>query len=409
MTTAMGTGHDPAAGDRIVVVGASVAGVRAVQSLRARGCSDEIVLLDREAAPPYDKPALSKDLLTGGLDEPVVLASPAQLRQLAVDYRPGCEAVGLDLARRHVGLRGGASVPFGRLIIATGSRPVRLPGLEGVQGVHYLRTRADAVALRAAFADRPRVAVVGGGFIGGEVASSARRLGLEVTVVEAAERILARLMPPEVSEAVLRLHHDHGVEVRCGHAVRGHLGGGRVEALELDDGSVVPADVVVVGIGTVPDTAWLAGSGLDIADGVRCGPDLAAEGADGVYVAGDAARWGNDRLGGHERVEHWTAACEQAAVVARNLTEPGSSVPYVCDGYVWSDQHGVRIQHIGRSAPGLRVEAVPGSDGNGMLYRYLDGEGAAGATAVGAARDFLALRRGLAARQRDASEAVRTR
>lgn len=376
----------------VVVVGASVAGVRVVQALRAGGHQDGIVLVDAETTAPYDKPALSKDVLTGVMPAPQTLVTPARLAELDVDYRPGCAAIGLDLAARVVDLSDSDPISFAQLVVATGSQPRRLAGLDGVEGVQYLRTRADALALHAAFSAGPRVVVVGGGFIGGEVASSARALGLDVTIIEAAPRMLSRLMPTAVSQALHELHEDHGVTVQYGQSVRSWHGNGRLEALELDDGQIVPADVVVVGVGTAPTTGWLAGSGLDLTDGISCGTDLSANGTYGVYVAGDAARWPEDS-GRLVRTEHWTGAREQASVVAHNLLHPASPRSYRSAGYVWSDQHGVKIQHVGRSGTDLPARVVPTSDGTGQLFQHLLDGRVVGATAFDAPRDLLTVRR----------------
>ncbi|MFJ8815167.1 NAD(P)/FAD-dependent oxidoreductase [Amycolatopsis thermoflava] len=324
----------------------------------------------------------------------------ADLGGLAVDHRPGLAATGLDLAARQL-LTGSGPIPFGRLVIATGSRPRRLPALEGRAGVHYLRTRADAAALREEFTRRPRVVVVGGGFVGGEVASSARALGLDVTIVEAAPRLLARLMPAEVSDRVARLHRDHGVRVRCGRTVTGRRG---PDGVELDDGTVLRADVVVAGIGTVPATEWLAGSGLVLDDGVRCGPDLSAEGAEGVWAVGDCARWFDVASRRPVRLEHWTSAREQAAFVAGAITGDGAATAFTTTGYVWSDQHGVRIQHAGRCGTST-TPTVPA--GGGQLFLHHDGDELVGATAFDAPRALLALRRRLASTAAPITERTR--
>ncbi|MGI6872028.1 NAD(P)/FAD-dependent oxidoreductase [Amycolatopsis sp. 3B14] len=384
-----------------VVVGGSVAGVRTVQALRARGYEEDIVLVDQEPGPPYDKPALSKEILTGAAAQPPALAD---LGGLAVDHRPGLAATGLDLAARRL-VTGSGSIPFGRLVIATGSRPRRLPALDSWAGVHYLRTRADAASLRAEFTGRPRVVVVGGGFVGGEVASSARALGLDVTIVEAAPRLLARLMPPEVSDRVARLHRDHGVHVRCGRTVTGCRGRDRVEAVELDDGTRLDADVVVAGIGTTPATRWLTGSGLVLDDGVRCGPDLSAHGADGVWAIGDCARWFDVVRRRPVRMEHWTAAREQASFVAGVIVGDAPAAAFSTTGYVWSDQHGVRIQHVGRVDAATTTSSIP--TGGGQLFLHHDGDELVGATAFDAPRDLLAFRRRVASAAAPLTERTR--
>jgi len=379
----------------VVVVGASVAGVRVAQALRAGGLAGGITLVDRESAPPYDKPALSKAVLTGAHVAPPVLATAEALASIEVDYRPGQQAVGLDLGRRAVRIQGHPDLAFGTLVIATGSRARRLAFLEDLAGVHYLRTRSDALRLRADLVPGSRLVVIGGGFIGAEVASSARKLDVQATIVEASARMLGRLMPAAVGDVLSALHADNGVQVRCGRTVQGYRGRGRIEALLLDDGTAVPADVVVVGVGVVPDTDWLVGSGLHVEDGVRCGPDLSAEGADAVYAAGDAASWLSARRGCHERAEHWTSAREQAEVVAHNILHPDDTTCYDAVAYAWSEQHGVRIQHVGTSGPDLVVRRVETTNGRGAMFHHLDHGEVVAATALDAPRDLLAQRQRL--------------
>jgi 3-phenylpropionate/trans-cinnamate dioxygenase ferredoxin reductase component len=381
-------------GGPIVIVGASVAGVRAAQALRSRGNERPVVLVDAEPGLPYDKPALSKSSLTTGEQPPLLLTAEA-IDELRLDHRPETVATGLDVADRVLHTSAGP-VGFEDLVIATGSRPRRLTALEGPRNVHYVRTRCDALRLRAALADKPRVVVVGGGFIGGEVAASARELGLEVEIVEAAPRILARLMPARVSTAISQLHADHGVVIRCGRSVVGHSGSPALEAVALDDGTSMAAGLVVVGIGTEPATEWLDRSGLVLADGVVCGPDLQALGAPGVWVAGDAARISRPGTGATDRAEHWTSAREQAAVVARNITraDPTGRAHHRAVNYVWSDQYGVRIQHVGRVGTDLD-EDTPTT--GGRLFVHREGATIVGATALDAPAEILRLRRQLTA------------
>ena len=381
----------------VTVVGASVAGVRCVQALRGKGFDGRIVLLDGETRLPYDKPALSKQVLDGvRADSAPGLVDEAELAGLAVDYRPGSAAIGLDLARRRVLVGGAAPLPYTDLVIATGSAPRRMPPLDGFPGVHDLRTLDDALALRDALGGGPRVAVVGGGFIGAEVAAGARARGLAVTIIEAAPRMASRVLPPAAGDRLERLHREHGVRVRCGVGVAGVRGGSRIESVELADGTAIAADVVVVGIGTLPATGWLAGSGLTLDDGVLCDAYLRAVGADDVRVIGDVARWLNPRYGHVMRTEHWTGAREQAALVGAALA---GGPERVCDlvPYVWSDQHGTHIQHVGESpAPGDAVGASP-QDGGGEVFEYRRSGRLVGATGFDAQRAILGLRRELAA------------
>jgi NADPH-dependent 2,4-dienoyl-CoA reductase/sulfur reductase-like enzyme len=211
--------------------------------------------------------------------------------------------------------------------------------------VHTLRTVDDAAAIAGALDRGPRVVVVGAGFIGSEVAASARSRGLEVTVVEALPVPLVRAVGERMGTACAALHRDHGTDLRCGVGVRALEGRGRVERVVLSDGSALQADLVVVGIGVRPATGWLEGSGLAVDDGLLCGSTLRA--APGVFAAGDIVRWPNPTFDGPMRVEHWTNAAEQGAVAARNLLAGKGARPFDSVPYFWSDQYGVRIQLVG--------------------------------------------------------------
>ncbi len=318
-------------------------------ALRDAGFGGEIVLIGEEPHQPYDRPPLSKQLLRGSAEaEELRLPGVARLRECDVRLRTSCAAVALDLDARQVELEGGERLGFDGLIIATGSRPRRLPGQAEAAGIHMLRTIDDAIGLRAGLLEARRVGVVGAGFIGLEVASEARALGAEVTVVDLAPHPLARVFGPEVGTRVRRLHERHGVEFRCGAAIAAiAVSDGRAEGIELEGGEL-EADLIVIGIGTTPATEWLRSSHLTRADGVLCDAELRA--APGVYAVGDVARWEHP-LFGSIRVEHWTAAGEHARVAAANLAaelggeggfRAADSVPYF-----WSDQHGVKLQLAG--------------------------------------------------------------
>jgi NADPH-dependent 2,4-dienoyl-CoA reductase/sulfur reductase-like enzyme len=348
--------------ERIVVVGASLAGLRTVQALRARGYDGVVTLVGEEDRPPYDRPPLSKQVLAGvkGPDD-VALVTAEKLDGLDVDLRLGTRATELDLHAREVGLLGGERVGFDAAVIATGAAPRELPGTADVAGIHLLRTLDDALAIRVAMEDHPRVVVVGAGFIGSEVAATARGRGLDVTVVEVLPVPLAHALGPRLGALCAGLHRDHGVDLRCGVTVTGFEGTDRVEAVALSDGSRVDADLVVVGIGVRPATDWLAGSGLEVGDGVVCDPTLRAVGAPSVFAAGDVARWHHALYGEQVRVEHWTNAAEQARAVAVNLLAgEGAGTPFAAVPYVWSDQYDRKIQVVGRCRPDDDVEVVLG-------------------------------------------------
>jgi 3-phenylpropionate/trans-cinnamate dioxygenase ferredoxin reductase subunit len=228
-----------------------------------------------------------------------------------------------------------------------------------------LRTLDDALSIRAALDGGARVAVVGAGFIGAEVAATCRGRGLDVSLIETLPAPLARVLPPALGERMAALHRDHGVRLSCGVPVAGLEGRGRVERVRLADGSAVEADCVVVGIGVVPETAWLGGSGLALEDGVLCDERCAAS-APGVVAAGDVARWHNPRFGERMRLEHWTNATEMAEAAAARLLagESGAAAylePYAPVPYFWSDQYGVKVQLAGRAGPGDEMHVVDGS------------------------------------------------
>jgi NADPH-dependent 2,4-dienoyl-CoA reductase/sulfur reductase-like enzyme len=344
----------------LVVAGGSLAGLRTVEALRRGGFAGRVTVLGAEPELPYDRPPLSKEVLAGKWDPTrVALRGAESYAELDVDWRLGTAATGLDLAGRAV-LAGAERVPFDALVIATGAAPRRLPG-PSPAGVHVLRTLADCLAIRDALDAGARVAVVGAGFIGGEVAATARGRGLEVTLIEALPVPLERQLGAAMGAEVAALQRDCGVEVRLGVGVAGFEGGARVSGVRLADGSLVPADVVVVGIGVSPATDWLAGSGLALEDGVLCDERCRAS-APGVYAAGDVARWRNPRYGEAMRVEHWTHATEQAdAVAAAILAGEGPCEPFAPVPYFWSDQHGVKIQLAGRVRPGDELHVVDGA------------------------------------------------
>lgn len=346
--------------DSVVVVGAGLAGTRAAEALRRERFTGTVTLVGEEVHPPYDRPPLSKQFLAGTWDR-TRISLRLEVEELDVDLRLGRRAERLDLPERRVVLDGGDELPFDGLVIATGARPKTFPG-DHPDNVFVLRTIDDALALKGAIESepRPRVVVIGGGFIGSEVAATCKGLGVEVAIIEALHLPLLRVLGPELGAICADLHRSNGVELKLGHGVAGLVGDTTVEGVELTDGSLVPADVVVVGIGVMPNTEWLEGSGLDINDGVVLDRTCAAEGADGVVAAGDIARWYNTLFAREMRVEHWTNASEQADhAVATLLRGRERAEEFTPIPYFWSDQYDTKIQMVG--IPGEEVVIAEGS------------------------------------------------
>ncbi|TDC68530.1 NAD(P)/FAD-dependent oxidoreductase [Actinomadura sp. GC306] len=374
--------------DEVVVVGASVAGVTLARTLRSGGFSGRILLVDREAEEPYDKPPLSK----GRPAEPVRLLTRAEAGELGLELLLGAEATGVDTAARRLTLSDGRRIGYGTLVIATGvrARPSPWTGPR----VHVLRTLADARALHAALARGGDLVVVGAGFIGAEVASTAVGQGCRVTLVDPLPNPPARVVGPRVGERIRSWHEKAGVDLRLGRVVQAldHLPGGI--RVRLDDGEVLHADHVLVGIGAEVDVAWLAGSGLHLEDGIACDRHGRALGADHVFAAGDVARWADADGGAGRRIEHWNSAQEQARCIAATLLDPGRPRSPEAVPMVWSDQHGRTIQVLGAVDPGAEPRLV--EDGDRLLALWDDGERVTGAVSLGWPRGALAARRAIA-------------
>jgi 3-phenylpropionate/trans-cinnamate dioxygenase ferredoxin reductase subunit len=349
--------------NRIVIVGASLGGLRAAQALRRLGYQEELVAIGDEERRPYDRPPLSKEVLAGKWDVSRLNLMRDEDAALGVAWRLGVRAAGLDLARREVALAGGERVAWDALVVATGSAARRIPNTPSLAGIHVLRTLDDALALRAELERGPRVAVIGAGFIGMEVAATCRARGLEVSVVEALPAPLERGLGRELGAYVGEIHRERGVDLRCGVGVARFLGEGRVAGLELVDGKRIAADVVVVGIGSAPNTSWLAGSGLELADGVLCDAACRATRARNVVAVGDVARWPNALFDGDSmRIEHWTNATEQADHAAGALLAGDADVaPFAPVPFVWSDQYDCKLQIAGAIRPGDESRLVDGS------------------------------------------------
>jgi len=336
----------------VVIVGGGLAGQRCAETLRRRGFDGPVRILCAETEPPYDRPPLSKAVLAGTVEEDATgFRSPEWYEEHGVELLLGARAERLEPEARRVVLAGGEELSYGRLLIATGGAPRRLPSLEGFENVHYLRSLDDARRLRAGLAGGARLAIVGAGFIGQEVAATALGLGAEVTMIEALETPLAPILGAELGRWFADLHRGEGVRLLTGAIVERAQGGDRVERLLLADGTAVECDLVLVGIGTVPATAWLEGSGLGAA-----GVDVDAAGRTGlpdVFAAGDASIPFDHRFGAHARTEHWDAAAWQGAAAAKAMLGEDPGPPPLPS--FWSDQYGIRVQCVGHPHHGETV------------------------------------------------------
>lgn len=356
------TQHSPMR--RVVIVGASLAGLSAAKGLRQAGYDGAITILGAEAERPYKRPPLSKQLLVG--QEPPGGRWLKDEPELRLDFRLGEPAVGLDLAAREVECAGGARLEFDGLVIATGAEPINPWRDSGLSGIHVLRTMADSAAVAAGLDQARSAAVVGAGFIGAETAAAARKRGVPATLIDALETPHAQVLGPLFGTACLRLHEDNGAALRMGAAVVGMEADDRSQAVagvRLESGEVIEADLVVVGIGVRPATGWLDGSGIALQDGVLCDAtctalDSAGQPIEGVVAAGDVARWLNPLFGQVMRVEHWDNASAQGRAAGRRLM--GVSEPYALVPYFWSDQYDSKIQVVGAGRPDDDIQVAEG-------------------------------------------------
>jgi NADPH-dependent 2,4-dienoyl-CoA reductase/sulfur reductase-like enzyme len=378
----------------LVIVGASLAGLRAAQAARREGYEGPITLFGDESHLPYDRPPLSKAYLSGD-GQPDFYATPDELASEDIRLRLSTRVMELDGEAREIVLDGGERVPFDRLIIATGATPRRLPLAPALDGVVTLRTLDDALVIRERLRQGLHVVVVGAGFIGSEIASSAHERGATVTILEAASVPLVRAVGEVVGDAISRLHDRNGVRLVRGARIEAVTGDSRVTEVVLADGERIPADLVVVGIGAAPATSWLTSSGiaLDPHDsGVVCDAYLESS-IPGVYAAGDVTHWPNGLLDLTMRLENWTSAADQGSRAGINAVLPEKRAPFETVPYFWSDWYKSRIQFVG-SANADSVSFVSGGpDEDRFVALYRRGDRVVGAATLNEQRKIMKFRR----------------
>lgn len=382
-----------------VIVGASVGGVRTAQALRSEGYCGDVVLVGEESELPYDKPPLSKGLLAGtSTVDSVRLLTHEAAYKAGIQLLLGHRAIRVDVAGNFVELEGRGVLPYEHLVVATGARARPSPWGQR-PGIHVVRTLRDAQSLRQDLLTGGHVVVVGAGFIGAEVASTARLLGLEVTLVDPLPVPMSRVLNPEIGGWFVDLHERHGVRSRFGVGVEAIDGARGDFTLRLTDGSELSAAVVVVGIGAEPNDGWLEDSGLVVDNGLVCDQYCRAVDAHNVFGVGDVARWYHPRHGTDVRIEHWTNAVDQAVCVAHNIAHPEDLRPYAPVEYVWSDQHDWKVQVVGQ-AGGVNEHVVvgkPDADDRFAVLYTRDGTTMCGAAIVNWPRALIACRKALRA------------
>nr|WP_236714623.1 FAD-dependent oxidoreductase [Nonomuraea pusilla] len=356
----------------VLIVGASAGGLAVAEALRRKGYRGRLTVVGAEPHPPYDRPPLSKQVLSGAWEgERTHLRSRDDLDRLEAEFVLGDPATGLDAAAREVRTASGRVLRADAVVLATGLTALRLPGQDDLAGVHVLRTLDDALALRRDLTTADELVVVGEGVLGAEIAATARGLGAGVTLAGLGDAVMGDHLGGLVGGMLTRLHAGRGVRLRLGVAARSLTGeDGRVTGVLLASGEWLPAGAVVVATGSRPAVGWLAGSGLTLGDGVEC--DARCRAADGVYALGDIASWHHEGLGRRLRLENRTNAVEQAQVVAANLL--GEDRPYVPVPYFWTDQYDVKIQAHGFLTRDAQVDVVEGApEENRFVARYTVG------------------------------------
>lgn len=386
----------------VVIVGASLAGTRAAENLRMLGHTGPITLIGAEPELPYDRPPLSKDVLKSDWSEETVLAnnltSHQGLSDGGISVRLGYAATHLDADAREVTVADGSVVHYDVLIIATGASARPSPW-QPESGVYQLRSLEDSRALAARLRLGEPLVVVGGGFIGTEIAAAAVGFGCDVTVIDPVPEPMTRIVGPEIARVLVQLHERHGAQTRFGKGVTGITGAEGALTVHLDDGTTVDTGAAVVGIGSIANTAWLEGSGLTLDNGVVTDGHLRAVGAENVFAIGDVARWPHPGREALVRAEHWTNASDQARFVAAQLTQ-GATDSYDSNDYVWSDQYDWKVHTIGFRDPAGSSVIIGALDPNGKTAAvHLSEAGeVTGVVTVNWVRGLNTARRHLAAR-----------
>lgn len=366
-----------AAPESVVIIGGGLAGAKAAETLREEGFARRVVLVGDEAVRPYERPPLSKDYLRGEADfDAAAVHDEGYYEAHDIELRTSVTATAVDPGAGEVELSSGERLHYDRLLLATGAEPRRLsiPGAD-LDGVHYLRSVADSDALRRAITGAGPVVVIGAGWIGAEVAASARQLGAEVAMIELGQVPLARVLGEEIGGVYRDLHVEHGVDLHVGTGTEAIEGNGKVEAVRLADGTVLPAGTVVVGIGVTPRVALAEAAGLDMANGVVTDDHLATS-VPGIYAAGDVADVLYPLYGARIRLEHWSAALNQGPVAARNML--GGDAVYDKTPYFYSDQYDFGMEYRGW-VPSVEQVVIRGDrDGREFVAFWLN-DGAVGA------------------------------
>ncbi|GAA1516968.1 NAD(P)/FAD-dependent oxidoreductase [Nocardioides humi] len=378
--------------DRVIVVGGSIAAVRAVERLRDLGFAGRLTLVGAETHLPYDRPPLSKQALQSGSLAATELHDRAWYEERGIELLLGTPASALDPVRRELRV-GQATMSYDGLVIATGAAPRRSGPVASSPLVHMLRTVDDFAAVHDAVIGSRRLCIVGAGFIGLEIAAAARARGVEVVVLENDPVPLYRHLGSEAGAWVAELHAAHGVDLRCGARVSEVHGKPGAVRVETTDGGSILADAVVAGVGVAPATDWLAGSGLDVDAGVVCDATLRTS-APGVVAAGDVARWRHELYGRHLRVEHWTTAAEQGWHAAATLL--GHPEPYAAVPFVWSDQWSANLRFVGSTEGADRAKVLNAADGR-LEVVYGTADRLVGALCVNSAKRLVAHRAAIAA------------